>query len=320
MEKVFRIIVIGLFVIVILIGLLLFWLKIASTRPMVKSSYWNSVQTGGTIEAAYTCPGEHAVCSVQIPVEDRRWSHVSIWYPEDMVRSGEKYPLIVMANGTGVQDARYEPVFEHAASWGFIVIGNDDPSSGLGDSSAESLDLMLTLTRDPSSIFYQKVDEERIGIAGHSQGGVAVIHALYRFDNASLYRAAYTASATTETMIRAWNLTDFTYDISKVTVPILMVAGTGKTDAETISPLSDMEANFAAASAPTIIARRKEADHGEMLYVPSGYMVAWFRFTLMGDANAAKAFVGDDAELLTNTQWQDVQRKGFDETQKAFSP
>lgn len=320
MKKVFRIIVIGFIILVMLIGLLLIWLKIASTRPMVKSSYWNSVQTGGTIEAAYTLPGDHTVCSVQYPVEDRRWSHVSIWYPEDMSRSGERYPLIVMANGTGVQDFRYKPVFEHLSSWGFIVIGNDDPSSGLGDSSAESLDLILSLNRDPSSIFYQKVDEERIGIAGHSQGGVAVIHALERFDNASLYKAAYTASATTETMIQSWNLTDFQYDISKVTVPLLMVAGTEKTDADTISPLSDMEANFAASTAPTIIARKKNADHGEMLYVPNGYMVAWFRYILMNDADAARAFVGDDAELLSNAQWQDVQRKGFDESKDAFNP
>ena len=37
--------------------------------------------------------------------------------------SGEKYPVVVFVNGTGVAASRYKPVFEHLASWGFIAIG-----------------------------------------------------------------------------------------------------------------------------------------------------------------------------------------------------
>lgn len=150
-----------------------------------------------------------------------------------------------------------------------------------------------------------------IGIAGHSQGGVATIHALYNFDNSNLYKAAYTSSAATETVIKSWKLRDFEYDISKVNIPIFMVAGVGKTDSNTLSPLNDMKINFAQTGGSAIIARKKETDHGEMLYAANGYMVAWFRYCLLNDEDAKKAFVGEKAEILNNENWQDIHIKLF---------
>ena len=38
-----------------------------------------------------------------------------------------------------------------------------------------TLDYMLKLNEDPESIFYHKIDTDHIGIAGHSQGGRALI-------------------------------------------------------------------------------------------------------------------------------------------------
>lgn len=309
MRKVLKIVGIVLLIIIILFVLLLVKLKIESNKPMVEDNYWEKVQTSGEIETKYMCLGEYAVKSIKFDITGERWTNYTIWYPEEMETSNKTFPLIVMANGTGVQNFKYEPVFEHLSSWGFIVIGNDDPSSGLGDSSSKSLDYILELNNSTDSIFYNRIDVSNIGIAGHSQGGVGTIHALYGFDNSNLYKVAYTASATTETMIKSWKLTDFEHDISKINVPILMVAGVGETDGNTISPLADMKKNLDNTNGPTIIARRKNADHGDMLYVATGYMVAWFRYNLMNDEYAGKAFVGEDAEILNNENWQDGQGK-----------
>ncbi|HDS1748529.1 MULTISPECIES: hypothetical protein [Pseudomonas] len=41
----------------------------------------------------------------------------------------------------------------------------------------------------------------------------------------------------------------------------------------------------------SVMARRKQADHGEMLYKGDGYMTAWFRYLLTQDSEAARAFV-----------------------------
>lgn len=311
MKIILKMIGIAFFVIIGLFVILLIILKIESSKPMVEESYWKEVQTGGDIEAKYMRLGSSSVKCIKFDIKEERWSNITIWYPEELETSNQTFPLIVMANGTGVQDFKYEPVFEHLVSWGFIVISNDDPSSGLGDSSAKSLDYILELNNQTDSVFYHKIDGNNIGIAGHSQGGVSTIHAVYNFENSDRYKAAYTASATTETMIESWNLADFEYDISKVNIPILMVAGTGETDGNTISPLEDMKKNFQGINGSAMIARRKNADHGEMLYMSNSYMIAWFRYHLMNDEEAKKAFVGENAEISNNKNWQNVQSKGL---------
>ena len=37
-------------------------------------------------------------------------------------------------------------------------------------------------------------------------------------------------------------------------------------------------------------------------------MTAWMLWQLQGDAEAARVFVGDDAEILTNANWQDIEK------------
>ena len=44
-----------------------------------------------------------------------------------------------------------------------------------------------------------------------------------------------------------------------------------------------------------------------MLYYADGYVTAWFMWHLRGDEEAAKAFVGDHAELMGNSLYQDQQ-------------
>ena len=39
-----------------------------------------------------------------------------------------------------------------------------------------------------------------------------------------------------------------------------------------------------------------------------GYMTAWMLWELQGDEEAAGAFVGEDAEILHNEKWQDVEK------------
>lgn len=46
-----------------------------------------------------------------------------------------------------------------------------------------------------------------------------------------------------------------------------------------------------------------------MLHRGDGYMTAWFRYTLLNDVNAGKAFVGTNPEIKHNEQWQDVKIK-----------
>ncbi|MEK5056858.1 hypothetical protein ACFSVM_09740 [Paenibacillus shunpengii] len=54
------------------------------------------------------------------------------------------------------------------------------------------------------------------------------------------------------------------------------------------------------------MARRKDADHGQMLYYADGYVTASFMYHLKGDEEAANAFFGENAEIIHNEKWQET--------------
>ena len=115
---------------------------------------------------------------------------------------GKKYPLVIMVNGTGVEYFKYEATFKHLSSWGFIVAGNDDPSTCQGDSVINTLKYMLNLNNSNTSLFYNKIDLAKIGLSGHSQGGCGVFNSISKHGELSKYfKCAFSSSATTKSLI-----------------------------------------------------------------------------------------------------------------------
>lgn len=290
-----------------LIGFL--FLKHALNAPMVKAEYYKEVNAAFPLEKKYTKLGEFETSFIEVESKsnEEMFDTYKIWYPSELEQNtNKKYPIVVFANGTGVPFSKYSPIFEHLASWGFVVIGNNDSSSWTGLSSSQALKFITDLNYNSKSIFYNKLDTKNIGISGHSQGGVGAINAVTNFTNSNMFTSIYTASATSTILSEALK---WSYDISKIKIPYFMVAGTGKTDAETITPLDSLTENYDNLNngIPAVMARRSNVDHGNMLAYADGYMTAWFRFTLMNDDDASKVFRGDSPEIVENTtNWQDV--------------
>lgn len=57
-----------------------------------------------------------------------------------------------------------------------------------------------------------------------------------------------------------------------------------------------------------IRARAVGAEHEEMLARTDGYMTAWMLYQLYSDQEAGQAFIGEDAEILSNANWQDIEK------------
>ena len=55
-----------------------------------------------------------------------------------------------------------------------------------------------------------------------------------------------------------------------------------------------------------VMGRLVNVDHGETPKKADGYMTAWFMCLLKDDLQAGNIFFDDNAEILTNTNWQDV--------------
>ena len=310
--KKFKTIIIAISVIILLIIALFIITLIIGSRP-IKSNYYSMVDAVGTLEKKYTAYGEYDVNSIESKSSEDLFDNYKIWYPSELNKksSNKKYPVVIFVNGTGVPYKKYSSTFEHLASWGFIVIGNDDSNSATGKSSSITLDYIISLSKNKESIFYNKLDMNNIGISGHSQGGVGAINAATNFDNSNMFTSIYTASTTS---LELANALEWDYDITKINIPYFMVASTGKLDAETITPLNSLIDNYKSIKNTeiTVMARRKNIDHGNMLTHADGYMTAWFRYTLMNDKNAGKVFSGDSPEICQNlSNWQDVKIKNY---------
>ena len=304
MKKVGKVILIIVIILTILFALGYFGLKKLwkniLTAPMAPEKYIAEVTTGGEVEEKYMAAGSYEIGYFEADyAENADIKKIEIWYPEELEASSEKYPVVLFVNGTGVAASRYKPVFEHLASWGFIAIGNEDPSTWEGKKADATLSWLLAANEDETSIFYHRVDTNNIGITGHSQGGIGVFRAINETEHKELYKCAVSLSPTQEDMAEALKMP---YDSSKTAIPVMILAG-APNDVISLEGLNDMVKKI---SAGVVVARRSNTDHGQMLYSGDGYVTAWFMWQLQGDETAAAAFLGENAEILHNANWQDV--------------
>ena len=285
-----------LLVLILLIAGFLFWL---SRRPFVPNNYTETVETGGALEAKYLAMGPYEVKQVKAEAPED-WKEFVAYYPAQLEDSGDQWPAVVFVNGTGVYASKYPALFRHLASWGFIVLGNEDPGTFSGDSTDATLAWLLEQNEDPDSVFYQKVDTDHLGLSGHSQGGVGVFNAISGQPHGGMYACAVSLSPTQEDWAEALKIP---YDPSKTTIPTLVLAGTNN---DVITP-EGMEKLYSKLGGPRVMALRTGTDHGQMLYAGDGYVTAWLMYWLQGDEEAGKAFWGEAPELAGNPNWRGVQ-------------
>lgn len=299
MKKVLKIIGI---IILIPIVLIIILLVIASFIPAVPNNYTKEVETGGDIEAKYLAMGKYKVKSTKSKATElTKYNYV--YYPEELENSNKKYPVVIVLNGTGVLPKKYKALFKHLASWGFIVVGNDDPSTGFGKSADETIDYLKKANDDKDSILYKKIDMDNIGITGHSQGGAGVFTSISIMEHKEEYKTAVALSPTHEESALAfgWN-----YDLTKVNIPTLIIAGTkGDFETQMVIPIEKMINMYNKIPASKVMMRRIGAEHGQMLYSADGYVTAWFMWQLQDDEEASKAFTGDNPEIMQNELYQD---------------
>ena len=228
-----------------------------------------------------------------------------IYYPEELKNNNKKYPVVVILNGTGVLPKKYKALFKHLASWGFVVIGNDDASTGFGKSADETMELIISENSNNNSIFYGKLDLDNIGITGHSQGGAGVFTAISIMEYKDKYKTAVALSPTHEETAHQFG---WKYDLTKINIPTLMIAGTnGDFETQSVIPIEKMIEMYNKIPSSKVMLRRIGAEHGQMLYSADGYVTAWFMWQLQEDKEAEKAFIGDNPEISNNKLYQDVQ-------------
>jgi len=96
----------------------------------------------------------------------------TIFYPTALSNDC-KHPVVAWGNGTGVTGPGvYAHFFRHAATWGIITIAAHNSNAASQPFLASALDYMLKENTTSGSEFFGKLSD-RMGTAGHSQGGMA---------------------------------------------------------------------------------------------------------------------------------------------------
>lgn len=318
MKKAMKI-VLFLLVVLLVLGIAAFY-YIRSIFPSgdgnndVVDGYYANFQSDALMEMKYSQLGPYETACTEFASEHESIGKIRVWYPKDLETGDKAWPMIMVVNASGTPASSYEPFFPRLASWGFIVVGNEDRQTGNSETASLTLDFMLNVPAD--SVLSGKIGYDSMGIIGYSQGGAGAICAVTNYENGASYKAMFTGSAAYPTLAKnmGWE-----YDSSKITIPYFMVAGTGKsddsgTDPETsyggVSPLSALIANYdnIADDVPKVRARAVGAEHEQMLMRSDGYMTAWMLFQLTGDEEAGTVFFGENPEILHNANWQDIEK------------
>ena len=266
-------------------------LAYCSVFPAVSRSY-NRKRYPCPIEQKYHENGPYQVTVLSI-------DDIHVFVPDSAHNA--PLPTVVMVNGTGLKALHYRPVFEHLASWGFVVIGNDDSNAWNGRSALVSLDKALCQNSTEGSPLYQRIDLDRIGVVGHSQGAMGAINAATEDDR---FKVLYAASRPQKSLAKklGWR-----YSMKTISIPTMLVAGTKWIDRH-ISPLDSLIhlAEELPDTTPILMGRLKGVEHRYVLHEGDAYMTAWLRHFLANDADAAAALASDNPEILNNPRWQNV--------------
>lgn len=253
----------------------------------------------GSIEDYYAAAGSEDVEALDITDAGGNKQY-KVYYPSAL---GGPYPLIAWGNGTGALPKNYDPLFRHLASWGFVVIDSYSTETGTGADILASIEYMLAENDNPDSPFYQHIIEGQIAAAGHSQGSTGAINAHTNFERGtSLIKTVVSIALPS----LKWCDPEDVYDTSKLRAPFFIMGGTRDI---MVSPLSANRTAIEAAANRLPAAMGMAAGAGHTAIEDDGgkhrgYLTAWMRFQLMGDAVAKGAFAGADAELLSNPDWK----------------
>jgi hypothetical protein len=224
----------------------------------------------------------------------------TIYRPRTLGEEGRRHPIIIWGNGTGASPSTYDSLLTHWASQGFVVAAARTSNAGSGDEMIDCLDFLVEQNGRSSGTYAGKLNVNRVGAAGHSQGGGGTIMA------GRDGRITVTAPFQPYTI----GLGHRSSSQSQQNGPMFLMTGGSDTIA---APGLNAAPVFRNANVPVFWGERTNASHFEPIGNAGdfrGPSTAWFRFHLMNDGSAESTFYGSRCGLCIDRGW-DVERKGI---------
>ncbi|TQF74319.1 alpha/beta hydrolase [Rhodococcus spelaei] len=249
------------------------------------------------VSERYAATGIHAVTAVAVP-------GYQVFHPADIAVSPDRHPVVTFGNGSYATYVQYEELLRHLASWGFVVVVADSSVTGDGTEILAAARYILAQNDNPESVFHDRIDVAHVAAVGHSQGAGGSI-------NASTASGGLITSTAVLDLPDPWwaSRPVDVFDVTRLTGPVFYLTGSD----DPVSTAIPQAAFHAVSPGPAARGRLLGVGHNW----PSdgggfrGYLTAWLRFTLTGDADAARAFVGPAPELLADPRWDGTAVKGW---------
>jgi hypothetical protein len=281
----------------------------------------------GKIERKYYATGPWAV-TIRLGGAccDSAGHKFDLYYPTHLGANGFHHPLLTWGNGSFGRSVDCEFFLTHMASWGFVVIATQDPTTGPGQTILDAAKFLINANADPNSIFYHKLNPAEVGSFGHSQGAGGAINAMVKSGS------SIKTVIPIELPSRIWcTLGPECADPKNlVSGSIFLVDGS----ADAISPPTQPpwipgEQSIAADydAVPNTVVKLKVTlkgpNHNDITGQPScgqakwpcvngvygylGYPTAWMMAQLQGDTYARGAFIEGTGEMFSETRnWEYV--------------
>ena len=125
--------------------------------------------------------------------------------------------------------------------------------------------LIISENSNSNSIFYGKLDLDNIGITGHSQGGAGVLTATSIMEHKDKYKTAVALSPTHEETAHQFG---WKYDLTKINIPILMIAGTnGDFETQSVIPIEKMIEMYNKIPSSKVMLRKELEQNMDKCYI-----------------------------------------------------
>lgn len=247
------------------------------------------------IDAGYTATGPAAVTTrtVAAPAGD-----IVIVHPTDLAGDGVRNPIVTWGNGSGGTCAQAgDQILDHLASWGYVTVCAETPTSGTGQEVWAATQYMIAQDTTPSSDFHQQLDTANIAAAGHSQGATGAAQATI-LSGGAISSTVAIALPNADLHFPPTSVPEF----DQIDTPTFLLAA----QSDIFAWEWYQQTYFAELAGPAYKATRAGTDHITVVEQSLGYVTAWLRYTLDDDQNARIAFVDPPPAHYLNMQRKDL--------------
>ena len=204
-----------------------------------------------------------------------------------------KHPVAIWGPGGGTPPRDYLQLLTRMASQGFVLVGIRE-STGDAVLMSAAIDWLEDQEADPSSPMHHRLILDRVGVFGHSMGGLSSEATAQSDDRVSTALLDNSGSFEHDALVN-------------VKLPVGIIYGETGQEA----PNAQGDFNNAGNKGPVWLGMMKGGGHGSGPWDGAGANVAWMRWHLGGENSRKDEFLSNGGDYNNTGVWQ-TQSKNWD--------